>query len=307
MNRLGDMQAYVRVVETGSFAEAGRRLGLSKSVVTKRVNQLESMLNVQLLRRSTRKLSITDAGITYYERCLRILSEVEDADAQVSSMNLQPSGNLRISCSTAISVAFLARDLCEFQQEYSGLSIELIHNDRAVNPIHESYDICFQVLDVNAEMVSKQHITPLRVLLCASPQYLEKHGTPQHPNELPQHRCAHNVYLEPKLEWCLTNEQSTVCVSIDPLIRTNNAWMMRDAACNGNCIALLPTFFVETELTKGQLIPILTNYRPEEFQMTAFYPRTQYVPLKTKLFLDFAMERYSPVPPWEERLARLSI
>lgn len=307
MNRLSDMQAFVRVIETGSFTEAGRRLGLSKSVVTKRVNQLEAMLGVQLLRRSTRRLSVTDAGVTYYERCLRILSDVGDAEAQVSSMNFQARGHLRVSCSSAISVAFLARDLCEFQQEHSGLSIELIHNDRAVNPIHENYDICFQVLDVDAAMVAKQRIMPLRVLLCAAPQYLEKYGTPQHPNELPQHRCVHNVYLEPKLEWHFRDEHSTICVSLDPFIRTNNAWMMRDAACHGNCIAPLPAFFVETELTQGKLMPILTDYQLPAFWMTAFYPRSQYVPLKTQLFLESVMQRYSSVPPWEERLARLSI
>ena len=222
-------------------------------------------------------------------------------------MTLKPRGHLRVSSSTAISVGFLAQDLCEFQQQYPELSVELIHNDRAVHPIHESYDICFQVLDVNSEMVTKQHITPLRILLCASPQYLEKYGTPKHPNDLLQHRCAHNVYLEPKIEWHLTSKESNVCISPEPMIRTNDVWMMRDATCNGNCIAPLPVFMVEKELTKGVLIPILTDWKYPEFTMAAYYAKSDYVPLKTRLFLDFVMERYHSMLPWEKQLAKLSI
>lgn len=307
MNRLSDMQAFVNVLQTGSFAAASRRLHLSKSVVTKRVNQLESMLGVQLLRRSTRRLSVTDAGATYYERCMRILSDVEDAEAEVSSMQLQPRGHLRISCSSAIGVGFLARDLCEFQQQYSDLSIELIHNDRAVNPIHENYDLCFQVLDLTAEMVAKKPITSLRVVLCATPAYLDKHGTPQGPAELAQHRCAHNIYLEPKIEWHLKTNDETTIVSIDPFIRTNNVWMMRDAVRNGNCIAPLPAFLVEAELTEKTLVPILTDYALDSFWMTAYYPRLEHVPAKTQLFLDYVIERYGTTLPWEERLASLSV
>ncbi len=201
MDRFTNMQTFVKVVEAGSFAEASRRLAISKAVTTKRINQLEELLGRQLLQRTTRSLSLTDAGQSYYQHCLNILADVENAEADIRSLSLEPRGHLRISSPASFAVTYLGAELCQFQHQYEQLSIELLHHERAVNPLAEDYDVCIQVLPVSGDNIAQRPIAPVRRVVVASPDYLKRFGEPQHPMDLKQHRCIHNIYLEPTAEW----------------------------------------------------------------------------------------------------------
>ena len=197
MDELAGIRMFVRVVEGGSFVAAARRLGVSKSVVTKRVKELEDRLKAQLLVRSTRRLTLTDAGASYFERCVRVVAELDEAQAAVRSLTVGLSGTLRLSCIASFLAHQLSRDVCQFQRQHPELIVELYHNDRIYDPIQEGYDVCIQPGDVGAGEIIRQPIVPLRRLLVAAPDYFERHGRPRHPEELKLHRCAHNNYILP--------------------------------------------------------------------------------------------------------------
>jgi len=176
MDELAGIRMFVRVVEGGSFVAAARGLGLSKSVITKRVKELEDRLKAQLLVRSTRRLTLTDAGASYFERCVRIVAELEEAQSAVHSLTVGLTGTLRISCIASFLAHQLARDVCRFQQRHPDLLIELHHNDRVYDPIQEGYDVCIQPADVGGEGIVRQQIVPLRRLMVATPDYFKRHG-----------------------------------------------------------------------------------------------------------------------------------
>jgi DNA-binding transcriptional LysR family regulator len=197
VDELAGIRMFVRVVEGGSFVAAARGLGVSKSVITKRVKELEERLKAQLLVRSTRRLTLTDAGASYFERCVRIVAELDEAQSAVRSLTVGLTGTLRVSCIASFLAHQLCRDVCHFQQQHPDLIVELHHNDRVYDPIQEGYDICVQPSDVGGEGIVRQPIVPLRRLLVAAPDYFEHHGRPNHPDELGAHRCAHNNYILP--------------------------------------------------------------------------------------------------------------
>ena len=214
---------------------------MSKSVITKRVRELEDRLKAQLLVRSTRRLTLTDAGASYFERCVRIVAELDEAQSAVRSLTVGLTGTLRVSCIASFLAHQLARDVCRFQQQHPDLAVELHHNDRIYDPIQEGYDICIQPADVGGEGIVRQQVVPLRRLLVATPDYFLRHGQPSHPNELIAHRCAHNNYILPLSDITFTGPDGIVRIPpIRPIVLSNSIWMIREAALSGDCVAILP-------------------------------------------------------------------
>ena len=235
MDELAGIRRFVRVVEGGSFVAAARRLGLSKSVITKRVRELEELLKAQLLVRSTRRLTLTDAGASYFERCVRIVAELDEAQSAVRSLTVGLTGTLRISCIASFLAHQLARDVCRFQQQHPDLVVELHHNDRIYDPIQEGYDVCIQPADVGGEGIVRQQVVPLRRLLVATPDYFMRHGRPSHPNDLVAHRCAHNNYILPLSDITFTGPDGIVRIPpVRPIVLSNSIWMIREAALSGH-------------------------------------------------------------------------
>ncbi len=302
MDRFTNMKSFVSVVEAGGFAAAARRMHISKAVVSKRIKQLEGTLGVQLLQRSIRSVTVTDIGAVYYERCLRILSEVADAEAEITSRNVEPSGHLKVTCPASFAARYLDEDLCAFQREYRDITVELRYLNRAVNPVTEDLDIALQIEEQHADNVAVRRIAPLRRVAVASAPYLEKFGRPNHPKELKEHRCIHNDSVDGLPIWRFRSADKEVIVPIQPIMVTNNGWLMREAVLGGNGIALLPLFFIEEELIKGSLIPILAGYPLPMPWLRAHFADTPHLPLKTRLFLDRISQRYRKNVPWEQRL-----
>ena len=302
MDRFTNMKSFVSVVEAGGFAAAARRIHISKAVISKRIKQLEGTLGVQLLLRSTRSVTVTDIGAVYYERCLRILSEVADAEAEISSHNVEPSGHLKVTCPASFAARYLDEDLCAFQREYSDITVELRYVNRAVNPITEDLDIALQIEEQHADNVAVRRIAPLRRVAVASAQYLAKFGRPNHPKKLKEHRCIHNDSVDGLPIWRFRSGDKEIIVPIQPIMVTNNGWLMREAVLGGNGIAFLPLFFIEEELINGSLIPILTGYPLPMPWLLAHFADTPHLPLKTRLFLDRISQRYRNDVPWERRL-----
>jgi len=302
MNELNCIRAFVKVVEVGSFAEASRQTDLAKSVITKRVNQLEEYMELQLLQRSTRKLSLTEGGAAFYEKAVSIVSQLDQALAEVSSVEWGLSGTLRVSCVSSFASRYLAKDLCEFQIEHPDLCIELQQHDRFCDPIQEGFDVCIQVSNDRKSALEKVELFPLRRLIVATPRYLEKYGTPSTPDELTEHRHAHNNYVNSECDINFMSTKRTKSVHINPQIFTNEIWMVHAAVMSDNYMALMPAFFIEEELASGQLVAVLTDMKIESPTLTAFYRRSSFVPMKVRILINFLRRKYGDRPPWETRL-----
>ena len=298
MNQLNCMRAFVNVVEAGSFAGAARMANVSPSVITKRINQLEGHLDVELLRRSTRQLTITDLGAAYYERCARVLNEIDEARSAVHSMNWELAGLLRISCTSSFASRYLVRDVCKFQLEHPQLKIDFRQNDYIYNPIAEGYDLCIQTRDILSDVVTKHLIARLHRLMIATPEYLKKYGEPKHPNDLARHRIAFNNFVTPKMEIEFSGRHEKIDVPISPVLLTNSIWLLKTAVLDGECIAVIPIFYFADELAAGTVVPLLDNYRLPSAELSAYYRRSHHVPMKVRSFLNFISSVYQPTPPW---------
>jgi len=302
MNELECIRTFVKVVEAGSFAEAARQTGTVKSVVTKRVNQLEQHLELQLLQRSTRRLTVTDGGTDFYERAVNILGELDQAKASVSSTEWGLSGTLKVSCVSSFTAAYLADDLCEFQNEHPNLNVELRQHDRFCNPVQEGYDVCLQPASSAGGTLEKIDLLPLRRLIVATPSYIKKHGVPQEPKDLKLHSFAHNHHIEPDCKIRLLDGKKITTVTIEANILANTVWMLHAAVMRGSHMAMMPAFFIEKELVSGKLIPILPQFRIQCAQLSAFYGRSPYVPMKVRIFINFLKRKYGDFPTWERRI-----
>ncbi|MDG1905431.1 MAG: LysR substrate-binding domain-containing protein [Arenicella sp.] len=302
MNELECIRTFVKVVEAGSFAEAARQTSTVKSVVTKRVNQLEEHLELQLLQRSTRRLTVTDGGTDFYERAVHLLAELDHAKAAVSSTEWGLTGNFRVSCISSFTAAYLADDLCEFQVEHPNLKVELRQHDRFCDPVQEGFDVCLQPAVNAVGTLEKVDVLPLRRLIVATPNYIKKHGLPQRPKELKSHNFAHNHLIEPDCNIRLLDGGRATTVAIDPNILTNTVWMLRAAVMRGTHMAMMPAFFIEKELVSGKLVPILPQSRVQCAQLSAFYGRSPYVPMKVRIFINFLRRKHGDFPSWERRI-----
>ena len=302
MNELQCIRAFVRVVEAGSFAEAARQIGTVNSVITKRVNQLEDHLQLELMHRSTRKLSLTDTGADFYQRCSRILSDLDDAKSAVRSIEWALSGTLRVSCISSFTAAYLAKDLCSFQQEHPELQIELQQHDRICDPVQEGYDLSIQPGSAHSGIIESVEIFPIRRLVVATPEYITKYGLPARSEELGQHRFAHNNHVQPDSVIPFFEGDDVGPVSFKPAVLTNTIWMLESAVLSGECMALMPIFFVEKRLLSGEFVPVLPQHRIRSIGLDAWYRRTPHIPMKIRILLNFLRQRYGEFPPWEQRL-----
>ncbi len=296
------MEAFVRVAEAGSFAAAARRLGVARSVVTKRVSQLEEHLGVRLIDRTTRALALTDAGAGYLLRCQSLLSELADAEAAIRASQQHPQGLLRIACPTSFGALQVAPVVLDLQRQNAGLTVDLILNDRLVNPIEEGFDLAIRDIPSEPGMLRAERLTHNRRIVCAAPAYLAERGAPRHPSELADHACIHYSFLPSGPHWPFSIAGRSSSFPITPVISSNNGTVMRAAALAGHGIALLPTFLVGNDLRRGALVVVLPEYPPESYTITAVYARERRLTAKVAVLLDALKQRFNP-PPWDREWA----
>lgn len=302
LNELECIRAFVRVVEVGSFAEAARQTGIVKSVISKRISQLEAHLELQLIQRTTRRLSITDGGAEFYERAIDVLAGLDEAKEAVSSVEWGLSGNFKVSCISSFAAAYLAEDLCEFQRAHPDLTIELQQHDRFCDPVQEGFDICLQPHSLGRDSLEKVDILSLKRLVVATPGYIERFGTPTEPENIKSHRFAHNNHISPNSVIQFYNETRIADVAIKPDVLTNTVWMMRAAVLQGQHMAMMPAFFIEKELLSGQLVPILPEYMIKGAILSAFFKSSSFVPMKVRIFINFLKQKHGGIPVWEKRI-----
>jgi DNA-binding transcriptional LysR family regulator len=305
MDKLSAMNAFVKVVATRSFAEAGRRLGLTRSAVSKAVMDLERSLGARLLDRTTRRVSPTEAGLAYYERCVAILAHVEETEIQISRLHDEPRGVLKINAPMSFGMLYLAGAVADFMARHSDLHVELTLDDRFIDPLAEGVDVTLRIGTLPDSSLIARRLAPARRALVASPDYLERHGEPESVADLGQHRClnyGHGVFLQ---RWQLTEAGKPISVPITAALSSNNGDVLRAAALRGNGIAALPTFIVGPDVQEGRLITVLPKNQPTDLGIYALYAPNRYLAAKTRVFIDFLVNRFGPNPEWDNFLTKV--
>ncbi|HET6470831.1 MAG TPA: LysR family transcriptional regulator [Pseudomonadales bacterium] len=300
MDRFESIRAFTQVVQAGGFAAAARTMGVSRSVVSKYVIALENDLGTQLLRRSTRQVTATETGLAFYDRCVQILAELDDAVTAVAELQGSPAGNLRINAPMSFGVGHLGAVVSEYLAQYPNVHVELVLNDRFVDSIEEGFDLTVRVAepDVLTSLITKE-IAPVKRVLCASPAYLAKNGEPRTPSDLMSHRCLHYGYLASGNHWRLRGTRGDELVAINCVMWSNNGDVLKQAALADQGIALLPTFIVGDALQSGTLRTVLADHAPLDLTLFALYPRHRHLSTKLRHFVDLLVARFGGRPYWD--------
>jgi DNA-binding transcriptional LysR family regulator len=299
MDKLASIRAFTKVVQLGSFSNAAKELRLSRSAISKYIIELEEELGVQLLHRTTRSASPTESGQAYYDRCLAILADLEEADMAVKRLQAEPRGIMRINAPMSFGTLHLGRALADFMEKYPELRIQLVLSDEFLDPVQEGFDVTLRIAELLSSSLIARKIVPARRVICAAPSYLERRGTPEHPIDLRHHDCLTYGHLATGNQWKLTGPDGDHWVQIPWMLCTNNAEVLRDAAIRGRGIALLPTFIAGAELRDGGLRAILTTYTAPELSLYAIYPPTRHLSIKIRAIIDFLVERFGGQPYWD--------
>ena len=286
MDRLTSLTAFVRVVDSGGFSAAGRRLNMSTTMVSNHVQSLEDRLGARLLNRTTRKVSLTEIGKSYYDRCVQILADLEQADDIAGAQQSTPRGTLRIYIATHI-VPFIAPVVAEFLATYPGVKVDLNMGERTVDIIEEGFDVAIRLTPPPDLSLIVRSLATWRHVLCCSHAYLEKHGRPQALSDLSDHNCVRHLLYPFGDEWRFEDRKGAqASVRVSGNLMSNSGDMLRTAALQGIGISLAPGFLIHDDLEAGRLVRLLPEYRPVELSMNAVYPHRHHLSAKVRIFID---------------------
>jgi DNA-binding transcriptional LysR family regulator len=272
---------------------------MSKSLVSKHVTQLEKSLGARLLNRTTRALSLTEAGAAFYAHCARIVEEMEEAKLAVSRLHSEPRGLLRISSSVAFGRLHIAPALAEFLQTYPEIKIDMVTTDRIVDLAEEGFDVVVRVVSEPAPNLVARTLAPVHRKMCATPEYFARHGLPRTPADLEHHNCLVYTYFTPHGPWRLRGPDGDIAVRAPGNLRLNDDDVLAEAVLRGVGIALLPTFIVGKDIQGGRLQSVLSEYIPIERHIYAVYLPTRHLSAKVRCFIDFLLQRFGPEPYWD--------
>jgi DNA-binding transcriptional LysR family regulator len=300
MDRLSGLVAFAEVVAAQSFSAAAKRLGVSKAAISKHVSRLEERLGARLLQRTTRRLALTEIGVAFHERCLRILAEAEEAERAVQSLGMAVRGTLKVTVGVSFGVAHVAPLVPEFQARHPDLRLEMQFNDRVVDLIEEGFDVAVRIAQMPDSSLVARRLAPVQRVVCASPDYLARHGTPAVPDDLRRHNCLIYTYLASQDAWRFVGPaRETYVVRVDGNYAVTNGEAQRHAALAGQGIILSPNFIVAPDLRAGRLVALLPGYETPPTAVHAVYPASRHPAVKLRAFVDFLAAKFTPTPPWE--------
>ncbi|MDH4561757.1 LysR family transcriptional regulator [Pseudomonas sp. BN411] len=301
MDRLLSIEAFVRVAETGNFARAAQQLGVTRSVISHRIQQLEEYISAPLFHRSTRHVRLSEVGEAYYKECADMVASFNSLTEHMRDLRAKPTGKLRIQMLPGFALGHFGALLAEFTELYPDIEVDVIVNDRVVDPIEEGFDVAFQMFPPLAESLIERKLFSVRRLFCASPEYLERHGAPAVPADLQAHKVALYEGYPSRNKWVF-NGIDPVELNLTGQVRSNSVHLLRDYAVTGSCVVCLPTLAASADLLDGRLVPVLTDYSLTSFNFSAVYPATQRRALKVRTLIEFLVERISDEPAWDRPL-----
>ncbi len=297
MDKIREMASFVAVVDAGSFVGAADATGASKAAISRHVGELEQRLGVRLLNRTTRRLSLTDDGQRFYSRARELLASLDEFESEMTSRTGEPSGLLRINAPLTFGVLHLAPLWGRFSALHPKVALDVTLNDRVVDLVDEGFDLAIRITSMPSSQLVSRKLASTRIVLCASPAYLEAHGTPTHPDELARHRVIGYSYWSGRDEWSFTGPDGSVRVHTSPWMRTNNGDTCRAAALEGQGIILQPDFLVGGDLKHGTLVELMPDYHSIETGIHAVWPSRKHLPMKLRRLIDFLVAEFEN-PIW---------
>jgi DNA-binding transcriptional LysR family regulator len=300
MDRLRALEVFVEVVRRDGFARAAEALDTSPANVTRYISDLETHLHTRLLNRSSRKMSMTASGEALFERAKSILDEVAEAEAIVSSATMQPRGLLRINAPLSFGILHLAPLWAKFMHQYPDVQLDIALSDRVVDIVDEGYDMAVRISRSGSTSHVARKLATSHNVVCASPEYLRQHGTPQTPAELARHQCIGYSYAASGDEWTFLDENEHAhTVKARCIMHANNGDTARAAALGGLGIIWQPSFLVGADLRAGRLLPLLPGYRLPDIDILAVYPSRRHLSAKVRVMIDFLVQEFEGTPPWD--------
>ncbi|MTV40018.1 LysR family transcriptional regulator [Duganella radicis] len=298
------MEIFVEVARLRSFSEAGRRLGLTRAMVSKHILQLEEKLGARLLHRSTREVSLTDVGQAYLSPCTAAVAQAQEAARVVAQAGDDLAGPLRIQAPSSFGSEWLAGSVAQFALQHPLLAPMLYVDDALLDPIEHGFDLTIRVGGIpDVRALAMRPLAPCRAVLCASPDYLARHGMPQTPQELQQHRCLHFSHLTDGTQWHFQRGEERESVRVPAAFTANNGLVLQQAAQRGLGIVYNTTFLAWRSLLEGTLVPVLTDWELPLNHLSALYPASRQPSPKVRALIDFLIAEYHPLPPWDKELS----
>ncbi|XQF91975.1 LysR family transcriptional regulator [Pseudoalteromonas espejiana] len=294
MDTIIGIKTIIAVVETGSFTAAGDRLGLSKALVSKYVGIVEQQLSVRLFNRSTRKISITEAGQSYYESVVPVIESYSEMLDNLSGQGVTASGKLRVSAPVSFGESNLAPLLPELMNRYPDLSIELVLSDKTIDLLEEGVDLAIRIGSVSDSNLIARQITSYPLILCASADYIERFGAPTSVEALEQHATVIDSNFKIGRHWPIVSPSGeAVTASVSSRIAVNNPRAVKEAVLAGGGVGLIPEIVVRDDIKAGKLVHVMADYKTFEFGLFAIYPHRKFVAKKVKTFIEFLFEKFS--------------
>jgi DNA-binding transcriptional LysR family regulator len=300
MDRFANMSSFNAVVESGSISAAADRLGVAKSVISRRLKELEEHLGVELFHRTTRRLNLTDSGQAFYLRSTRIVEDILEAEHATSMQHGTLKGKLKVAMPLSFGVIHLGPAINQFLKENPQIEFDIDFNDREVDLIQEGFDLAIRIASLPDSSLIARRLAPISAVMCASPDYLKEMGTPRTLQDLSEHRCLVYNLLRDFEYWRLYDRKGVLHkTKIQPYLKASSGEFLRDAAVQGMGIVLMPRFILYQEIASGVLQPLLTEYSLGEFNSYAIYPHTRHLSHRVRAFVDFLVERFKDRPYWD--------
>jgi DNA-binding transcriptional LysR family regulator len=305
MDRFLALSVFAKVVEQGSFARAAERLELSTSAVSRHVAELEAHLDARLLNRTTRRLSLTESGSAFYERCVQLLADLEEAEEAVTAATVVPRGTLKLTCSISFGTRHLAPAIAAFATRHPQVRFDVELSDRTVDIVDEGFDMAVRIGEIGSQSLIGRRIGASQVVCCAAPSYVAAHGMPRTPAELARHRCLSYEYSPSRNIWRFRDRQGREQdVRIGGPVHANNGQMLCALAVAGVGINFEPDFIVAPDVRAGRLVTLLPDFAPPSIPIHAVYPSRRHLSAKVRAFVDFLAARFADNAEWSMQSAR---
>jgi DNA-binding transcriptional LysR family regulator len=298
-----DLAIFVRVVELGSLSAAGRDMRLSAAVVSNRIARLEKDVGTRLLNRTTRHVSLTEDGARYYEHCVVILNELEQAESALDAITAEPRGPIKVTMPSVFGRQHVAPHVPRFLEKHQQMQVRLHLTDTLVDLIQERIDLAIRIAELTDSTAIVRKLAPNRRLIVASPEYLKRHGTPKVPEDLLDHNCLLLRFPGSKqYRWTVQGPDGPITLRVTGNMDSNSGEALRDWCLAGHGLALKSLWEIVDDLNGGRLVPVLTDYPPPGHAIYALYPHSQHAPPRVRVFIDFLAELFGTKPAWEKKL-----
>jgi DNA-binding transcriptional LysR family regulator len=299
MDTLAGLRMFLAIADEGGLTAAGAKLGLSRALVSKHLLALESRLGVRLFHRTTRRLSLTEAGHAFRERCAHAVADIDEAMRCASDSASAPRGTLRLTAGHAFGSRYITPALADYLTQHPEVRVDLSLNDRLVDIVDEGIDLAIRIGRLEESTLVARRLFTTQLVVCGSPGYFDAHGTPDRPDGLGRHQCLVYAYANEPAIWTFRRGKEVVRARVSGRVDANDGEALMHLAMAGHGIALLPTFMAGDALRAGQLLPVLLDWQTEQLGIYAVYPSRQHLSAKVRTFVDFLADRFEGLPSWE--------